>query len=106
MLNSGATRVPNPVDSRHMCHGRRAYTDGVSLSFLCLAGRSSKAVAQMSPDPSCLKAALADYWQANATVLQHLTSDNQFLSPEDQISLRHVSMERHRKPSDCDPRCA
>jgi hypothetical protein len=61
----------------------------VCLSSLCLAGPSSNAVAQTLPDPSCLKSALTDYQQANATVLQHLTSDNQFLSPEDQISLRH-----------------
>jgi len=46
------------------------------------------AVAQTLPEPSCLKSALTDYQQANATVLQHLTPDNQFLSPEDQIGLR------------------
>jgi hypothetical protein len=48
------------------------------------------AVAQTLPEPSCLKSALTDYQQANATVLQHLTPDNQFPSPEDQIDLRRL----------------
>ena len=60
----------------------------VCLSSLCLAGLTCMAVAQTLPEPSCLKSALTDYWQANATVLRRLTPDNQFLSPEDQISLR------------------
>ena len=61
----------------------------VCISSLCLAGLPHMAVAQTLPEPSCLKSALTDYWQANATFLQHLTPDNQFLSPEDQIGLRH-----------------
>lgn len=58
------------------------------IAVCLVAGLPDASAAQSVPDPNCLKSALADYWEANSTILQRLTLENTLLSPEDQVGLR------------------